>query len=291
MDEFFPWRKPQDPNHKKFKFSDIDLSHFRIMTFKNFSKYGKAISSDISYFLGYAVDVHIAITLMQADTTLYPKAHVSGIAYIAFTALSLALLAYYVFMAIDIISSGYVSYCYIQTEAYLISSIRSYDHFCFMSKLTSNIGCKNKLVLYVYSNTYQLPQLMVTKVPQTVLIMLNTDALQTLAKNTQNSGIPGSQVSAIMKLILLYWELAFTGMTVLVLYFCLRCCVTKGNLGDYAHDLIEKRVEALLTGKSGKGSIKNPADFETEKDKKKREKKEKNDKKAALKGGDNGCCC
>lgn len=57
------WQKKKE-NLKDYKFKDVDLSKFRVMTMANFKSYITMLTVSLQYFLNYAVDIQIAYFLI-----------------------------------------------------------------------------------------------------------------------------------------------------------------------------------------------------------------------------------
>jgi len=239
------WKQKKE-TLKDYKFKDVDLSKFRIMTIANVRKYITMVTVSLQYFLNYGVDIHIAYTLLTVDRDLYPKAFPSGIAYAVFAGMGTAILAYSIYRAVQVIQSDDISDAFIQHEAYRFKSILSYDVFCFFNLVTSKRSTKDKVVLFVKDTLYQLPQIISVKIPEFILIMNNIDALKMFASQNSNSGIPGSQWSANMKFSVLLLELAGRMFAVFILFPWVKCCMVKQDINEYADYLIESRINDLV---------------------------------------------
>jgi len=214
---------------------------------KNFRKYITMLTVSFNYFLNYALDIQIAYYLILADPELYPIARASGIAYAVFAGVGTAILAYNIYRAVKIIESDDISDAFGHAEAYRWRSIFSYGTFCFFNKLTSSRSCKDKIVLYVRDSIVQLPQLILVKIPEFVLIMHNIDALQLFASSEKKSDIPKSQVSANMKFSTLMIELWVRALAIFILFPIVKCCFLKGtNINEYSNFLIESKVNDLV---------------------------------------------
>jgi len=244
-----------------YKFKDVDASKFRDTSISGIRKYIQMLIATSNYFLFVALDIQISYWLLQADPTVYTNVRVGGILYAVFSAISIAFLCYNIYRGVQIYQSDDISDAFIQTEAYRMRNILSYDIFCFFTQITAKRTRRDKIVLYVSDSLYQMPQIMAVKAPQLAIMMTFHDALKVFA-NSEN-GIPTSQTSAAMKFGLLMGELALRMFAILILFPYVKCCMKQDSLAEYANYLVESRVNALV--KTGKADIREDAEVEEEK--------------------------
>jgi len=235
-----------------YKFKDVDTSKFRQLNKTTVKKYVTMLTGTSNYVLFFVLDVFVTYWLLKADPNEFPKARTGGILYGVFSGIGFAYLIFNIGKAVKIIKSDDVSDSFIHTESYRIRCLMSFDVFCFFAKVTAARKCKDKMVLYVYDSLYQLPQILLVKVPQIVIMTVNNDALK-MFSDSKNE-IPTSQSSANMKFSLLLLELALRAFAVFIMYPWLKCCMMRtSDLPKYANYLIESRINTLV--KNGKADL------------------------------------
>jgi len=244
------WRQKQKELHD-YKFSDVDVSKFRVTKLANIRKYITMLMASTNYFLFIALDVQVSYWLFQADPNEFPQAVACGAAYAAVSGLNIAWTFYNIYRAYQIYQSNDISDAFIHPETYRFRTIISYDVFCFFNLVTAKRSCKEKIVLWVYDSIRQLPQIVFVKAPQLAIMMFANDALKVFAN--KDNGIPPSQASADMKFSLLVAEIWSRFFAVTFMYMWVKCCMGQDSLPEYANYLVESRINTLV--KNGGASL------------------------------------
>ncbi|KAI5119893.1 hypothetical protein M0805_003697 [Coniferiporia weirii] len=266
------WKREVVPDHK-FDFIDT----------RDFSEYGCWMRTRYLWiyvlvfksFLVYVFDIFTAITML---TTSGWSNHIfdsctanddNGCVFIPFSVgkwlfvgciiFSFLLLAYEARKARKIIASRDISYAFTNIMANNYYSLRSYDHFCFFSRINNSTKKKDDFAFFVFFTFKSWKRLLLADGPRQVINALtlysfylsqkNNGPFWDLNKYTNGSIVTGALIFSTLSTTIIFAGSALLLLAAGVCYIPLLCYI-RGNLKEYCCHKVDKRISEIVKRKN-----------------------------------------
>ncbi|KLO19834.1 vacuole protein [Schizopora paradoxa] len=267
------WKREIVPDHK-FDFIDTRdfTDHGCVMRMKYLWIYVLVLKS----FLVYVFDIYTAITMLTTSNwsnhifNSCKQTTTSGCITIPFSIgkwlfvgciiFSFLLLAYEARKARKIIQSRDISYAFTNIMANNYYSLRSYDHFCFFSRINNSTKKTDDFAFFVFFTFKSWKRLLLADGPRQVINGLTLYSFYLSQKDNPgsfwdlNKYTNGSLVTAGLIFSTVFTLLIFLGSALLLLaagicYIPLLCYI-RGNLKEYCCHKVDKRISEIVKRKN-----------------------------------------
>ncbi|THH06698.1 hypothetical protein EW145_g3916 [Phellinidium pouzarii] len=266
------WKREVVPDHK-FDFIDA----------RDFTEYGCWMRTRylwiyvlvLKSFLVYVFDIFTAITMLTTDGW---SNHIfnsctqnddNGCVFIPFSVgkwlfvgciiFSFLLLAYEARKARKIIASRDISYAFTNIMANNYYSLRSYDHFCFFSRINNSTKKKDDFAFFVFFTFKSWKRLLLADGPRQVINALTLYSFYLsqkdngpffdLKKYTNGSIVTGALIFSTLSTTLIFAGSALLLLAAGVCYIPLLCYI-RGNLKEYCCHKVDKRISEIVKRKN-----------------------------------------
>ncbi|CAG8556300.1 2751_t:CDS:2, partial [Racocetra persica] len=250
------WKEEVKSNKiRDYKFDFVDLEEF-----KDKSVAGKTIGKlqysfvflvILKSVLIYIADMWTAGLLLLFDrwgSAIQPKIpfYISKWIYIGCIFASFLLLAWDIRKAKKIMDSKYISLAFTNIVAYRTYILKSYEHFCFFSKINNSQKIVDKIAFFVFFAFKGWKRLVFAEAPRQVINGITLFYLVQLNKSKQYLDINsyGDSVHrlamATMALSIFLFIFSFVKTLIAAILYIPLLCHIRGNLKEYCCHKIDK---------------------------------------------------